>query len=31
MAAVAEVEKEIDAAKAKVRDRAGMPDVLDGM
>ena len=31
MAAVAEVEKEIDDAKAKVRDRAGMPDVLDGM
>jgi len=25
------VEKEIDAAKAKVRDRSGMPDVLDGM
>ena len=31
MAAKAEVEKEIDEAKAKVRDRVGMPDVLDGM
>ena len=31
MAASKEVEKEIDEAKAKVRDRAGMPDVLDGM
>ena len=31
MAAVAEVEKEIDEAKAKVRERSGMPDVLDGM
>ena len=26
-----EVEKEIDEAKAKVRTRSGMPDVLDGM
>jgi len=25
------VEKEIDEAKAKVRERSGMPDVLDGM
>mgnify|MGYP000444292205 CR=1 FL=1 len=31
MAAKVEVEKEIDEAKAKVRDRIGMPDVLDGM
>lgn len=31
MAAQNDVEKEIDAAKAKVRDRAGMPDVLDGL
>ena len=31
MAAKAEVEKEIHEAKAKVRDRVGMPDVLDGM
>ena len=31
MAAKVEVEKEIDEAKAKVRDRVGMPDVLDGM
>ena len=31
MAARVEVEKEIDEAKAKVRDRGGMPDVLDGM
>ena len=31
MAAKVEVEKEIDEAKANVRDRVGMPDVLDGM
>ena len=31
MAAQADVEKEIDEAKAKVRTRSGMPDVLDGM
>ena len=31
MAAAIEVEKEIDEAKAKVKDRAGLPDVLDGM
>ena len=31
MAAKVEVEKEIDEAKDKVRDRVGMPDVLDGM
>ena len=31
MAAKVEVEKEIDEAKAKVRDRVGMTDVLDGM
>ena len=31
MAAKAEVEKEIDEAKAKVRDRVGVPAVLDGM
>ena len=31
MAAHAEVEEEIDKAKAKVRTRSGMPDVLDGM
>ena len=31
MAAQADVEKEIDEAKAKIRVRAGMPDVLDGM
>lgn len=31
MAASKDVEKEIDEAKAKVRDRAGMPDVLDGL
>ena len=31
MAASADVEKEIDEAKAKVRARSGMPDVLDGM
>jgi len=29
--AAIEVEKEIDEAKAKVRDRAGLPDVLDGL
>tara|TARA_Y100001951_G_scaffold21267_1_gene16235 strand:+ start:936 stop:1214 length:279 start_codon:yes stop_codon:yes gene_type:complete len=31
MAARVEVEEEIDKAKAKVRQRVGMPDVLDGM
>ena len=31
MAAKVEVEKETDEAKPKVRDRVGMPDVLDGM
>ena len=31
MAARAEVEEEIDKAKAKVRERVGMPDVLDGL
>ena len=31
MAARAEVEEEIDNAKAKVRERVGMPDVLDGL
>jgi len=31
MAAAIEVEKEIDEAKAKVRERVGMPDVLGGM
>ena len=31
MAARVEVEKEIDEAKAKVRDRICRPDVLDGM
>ena len=31
MAARLEVEREIDDAKAKVRDSTGMPDVLDGM
>ena len=31
MAAAIEVEKEIDEAKAKVRERAGLPDVLGGM
>ena len=31
MAAKADVEKEIDEAKAKVRTRSCMPDVLDGM
>ena len=31
MAAQADVEKEIDEAKAKVRERNGLPDVLDGM
>ena len=31
MAARVEVEKEIDEAKAKVRERVGMSDVLDGM
>ena len=31
MAAQSEVEEEIDKAKAKVRTRSGMPDVLDGM
>jgi len=31
MAARAEVEEEIDKAKAKVRQRVGMPDVLDGL
>ena len=31
MAARLEVEREIDDAKAKVRARTGMPDVLDGM
>ena len=31
MAASKEVEKEIDEAKAKVRERSGMPDVLDGL
>ncbi|HIG58735.1 MAG TPA: hypothetical protein EYQ21_04995 [Flavobacteriales bacterium] len=31
MAAQADVEKEIDEAKAKVRERSGMSDVLDGM
>ena len=31
MAAQNDVEKEIDEAKAKVRERSGMPDVLDGL
>ena len=31
MAARAEVEEEIDKSKAKVRQRVGMPDVLDGL
>ena len=31
MGARLEVEREIDDAKAKVRARTGMPDVLDGM
>ena len=31
MAASKEVEKEIDEAKAKVRERTDLPDVLDGM
>ena len=31
MAASKEVEKEIDEAKAKVRDRTDLPDVLDGL
>ena len=31
MAAAIEVEKEIDEAKAKVRERDGLPDVLGGM
>ena len=31
MAAKVEVEEEIDKAKAKVRERDGLPDVLDGM
>ena len=31
MAAAVEVEKEIDEAKAKVRERDGLPDVLGGM
>ena len=31
MAAKSEVEEEIDKAKAKVRQRVGMPDVLDGL
>jgi len=31
MSAQADVEKEIDEAKAKVRERNGMPDVLDGL
>ena len=31
MAGAKEVEKEIDEAKAKVRERNGLPDVLDGM
>ena len=31
MTARKEVEKEIEKAKAEVRDRDGLPDVLDGM
>ena len=31
MAALREVEDELDKAKAEVRDRSGLPDVLDGM
>ena len=31
MAAKVEVEEAIDKAKAKVRERDGMPDVLNGM
>jgi len=31
MAARVEVEEEIDKAKAKVRERVGLPDVLSGM
>ena len=31
MSAKAEVEKEIDDAKAEVRERIGLPNVLDGM
>lgn len=31
MAASKEVEKEIDKAKAEVRDRDGLPDVLNGV
>jgi hypothetical protein len=31
MKASKEVEKEIDEAKAKVRERSGLPDVLDGV
>lgn len=31
MAARVEVEEEIDRAKAKVRERDGMPDVLNGL
>jgi len=31
MAAKREVEEDIDEAKAKVRERTSMPDVLDGM
>ena len=31
MAAKVEVEEEIDKAKAKVRERVGLPDVLSGM
>jgi len=31
MAALSEVEDEIDKAKAEVRDRADLPDVLDGV
>jgi hypothetical protein len=31
MAAAKEVEKEIDKAKAEVRDRDGLPDVLNGV
>ncbi len=31
MAGTKEVEKEIDEAKAKIRERDGMPDVLNGL
>ena len=31
MSAQREVEEDIDEAKAKVRERTSMPDVLDGM